>query len=208
MCGILFGLIQETIFSFKSKIMKFNSLKLFRNGIAIIAACSFIACGNESGNNSTKAESEKAADSGTNNSTNQTAGVTVKKRGKVSADMNMKADVTVKMRKDEQGYYNYTEVLPAYNGGQDALESYIQTNIEYPQDAIDNNVEGTVNVQFAVDEEGNITNIRTIGNKIGYGLEEESVKVVNRMPKWIPGKVNGKVVKTWRVLPITYRLEG
>src|SRR5262245_34675875 len=115
--------------------MKFNSLKFFRNGIAIIGACSFIACNSDSGNNSTKSESEKAADSA-NATTERTANTSVKKKGKVSADMNAKVDVTVKMKKDDEGYYNYTEVLPAYSGGQDALESYIQSNIEYPQEAI------------------------------------------------------------------------
>src|SRR5215510_166432 len=165
--GISFGLIDETIFSSKSKIMKFNSLKFVRNALAIIAASSFIACNSESGNNSTKSESTKA-DSATDNSMSKTANTSVKKKGKISADMNAKADVTVKMKKDENGYYNYTDVLPAYDGGQDALESYVQTNVEYPQEAIDNNVEGTVRVQFAVDEEGNVTKIQTLGPKIGY----------------------------------------
>ena len=106
------------------------------------------------------------------------------------------------------GYYNRTEVLPAYKGGENAIENYITTNIEYPQDAIDNNVEGVVNVQFGIDENGNILNVSTVGNKIGHGLEEEAVRVVSKMAKWTPGQVKGKNVKTWRTLPINYKLEG
>ena len=112
------------------------------------------------------------------------------------------------MEVDKQGYYNRTEVLPAYKGGQSALENYIMNNIEYPQEAIDNNIEGTVSIHFAVDEQGNISNVKAMGNKLGYGLEEEAVRVVSKMPKWSPGQVKGKNVKTWRTLPITYRLES
>lgn len=112
------------------------------------------------------------------------------------------------MRTDNMGYYNYAEVSPAFSGGQSAIENYINNNIEYPQEAIDNGAEGTVAVQFGVDENGNITNVKTIGNKIGYGLEEEAVRVVKDMSKWKPGQVKGKNVKTWVVLPITFRIEG
>jgi TonB family protein len=64
-----------------------------------------------------------------------------------------------------------------------------------------------VNVHFLVDEKGNISNVTTVGNKVGYGLDEEAVRVVSKMPKWNPGQVKGKNVKTWRTLPIMYRLE-
>jgi len=104
--------------------------------------------------------------------------------------------------------YSRTDVAPAFAGGESALENYIGTTIEYPQEAIDNNVEGKVNVRFAVDEKGNISNVSTLGNKLGHGLEEEAIKVVSGMPKWRPGQVKGKNVKTWRILPINYRLEG
>ena len=80
----------------------------------------------------------------------------------------MEADkAAAKMEKDKTGYYNRTEVAPAYPGGQNSMEQYISNNIEYPQDAIDNNVEGIVYVKFGVDENGNISNVSTIGNKIG-----------------------------------------
>jgi periplasmic protein TonB len=61
--------------------------------------------------------------------------------------------------------------LPSYKGRENAIENYITNNIEYPQDSIDNNVEGVVNEQFGVDENGNISNVSTLGNKIGHGLK-------------------------------------
>ncbi len=117
------------------------------------------------------------------------------------------ADASAKIEPDKMGYYTRTEVSPAYSGGQSALENYIMNTIEYPSQAIDNNVEGTVHIQFAVDEQGKISNVKPTGTRLGYGLEEEAVRVVSRMPAWTPGKVKGKNVKTWRTLPITYKLE-
>ena len=96
-----------------------------------------------------------------------------------------------------------------YNGhGVIACLQSCEDNIEYPQQAIDNSIEGTVNVQFAVDEQGVISNVSVIGTKAGYGLDEEAVRVVSKMPKWSPGQIKGKNVKTWRVLPITYKFES
>lgn len=118
------------------------------------------------------------------------------------------ASTTTKMSSDKTGYYNYAEVAPTFRGGQGAIEDYINNNIEYPQQAIDNNVEGTVRVQFGVDENGNVSQVTTIGNRLGYGLEEEAVRVVSNMAKWSPGQVKGKSVRTKMVIPITYRIES
>jgi periplasmic protein TonB len=197
--------------------MKLNSLKFIVTGITGFAMCVFVtACNNESGNNSTTNDTNTStsattpvnpSDSGTGTTTPATTTTTKKKRGRASVKMTTEANTTAKMEKDKMGYYNYTEVLPGYKGGQTALDTYINDNIEYPQQAIDNSVEGTVTVQFAIDENGNVSNVKTIGNKLGYGLDEEAVRVISKMPKWIPGQVKGKNVKTWRTLPITYKLE-
>jgi TonB family protein len=118
------------------------------------------------------------------------------------------ASTTTRMSSDNAGYYNYAEVAPVFRGGQGAIEDYINNNIEYPQQAIDNNVEGTVRVQFGVDEKGNVSQVTTVGNKLGYGLEEEAIRVVSNMAKWSPGQVKGKTVRTKMVIPITYRIES
>jgi TonB family protein len=166
----------------------------------------FVACTDEKSANNSTTETEVKE---TPDSTMDPAGPAVaktKRSGKVSSKMEAD-DTKVAIEKDNMGYYNRADVLPAYNGGERALEDYIVNNIEYPQDALDNNIEGVVRVQFGVDENGNISNVSTVGNKIGYGLEEEAIRVVSRMPKWTPGQIKGKNVKTWRTLPINYRLE-
>ena len=184
--------------------MKFNGLKFLTGSITAFSMLVFvIACNDESGNNSTTANETDSASSSPVSTTDPVK----KKTGKASAKMTTDADASAKIEKDKDGYYIRTEVLPSYNGGQTALETYITNTIEYPQEAIDNSVEGTVNVQFLVDEKGNVSEVKTIGNKIGSGLEEEAIRVVSAMPKWTPGQVKGKDVKTWRTLPITYRLE-
>lgn len=111
------------------------------------------------------------------------------------------------MKPDKDGVYEMTDVRPAYPGGQAALEDYVNNNIEYQQPAIDNNTEGTVDVQFVVDENGNVGNAKIVGKELGSGLDDEAVRVISNMPKWTPGKVKGKNVKTRLVIPITYKLE-
>lgn len=188
--------------------MKFNSLKFLMGSITAVSIFTLIiSCNDESGNNSTTPNETDSSKTSTSPGSAADTGMVKKKTGKASIKM-AGAEANAKVEKDKMGYYISTEVLPSYNGGQAALETYITNNIEYPQDAIDNNVEGTVNVQFVVDEKGMVSNVKTIGDKLGSGLEEEAIKVVSAMPVWSPGQVKGKNVKTWRTLPITYKLES
>ena len=185
--------------------MSFNQLNSMIIKCLIVSASVFflLGCNDEK---SASYSTPNASETDTTTSTDPPPVVSKKKSGKVSTSMSAE-DAKAKMVKDKMGFYNRTEDLPAYNGGQSAMENYINNTIQYPQDAIDNNVEGVINVQFGVDESGNISNVSTVGNKFGYGLEEEAIRVVSNMPKWTPGKVKGKNVKTWRTLPINYRLE-
>jgi protein TonB len=189
--------------------MNFNKLKTrlqtLTTGLAI--GLFVISCNDDkSANNSTPAANDGDKDTSATTTIAPPA-KTAKKSGKVS--MAKAADKKEeKIAMDKDGIYSSTEVAPAFKGGEPALENYIVNTITYPDDAIANNVEGIVNVRFEVDEKGNISNVSTVGQKIGHGLEEEAIKVVSDMPKWTPGKVKGKNVKTWRTLPINYRLEG
>ncbi|RYY50497.1 MAG: TonB family protein [Chitinophagaceae bacterium] len=106
---------------------------------------------------------------------------------------------------DKEGYY--TNVRPAYPGGDRSLANFFQNNIEYPQDAVDNGVEGTVNISFLMDENGKIYSPMTNPPRLGYGLEEEAMRVFNKMPKWTPGSLKGKNVKTRMTLPVTFQLQ-
>ena len=78
--------------------------------------------------------------------------------------------------------------------------------MEYPDEANNAGVEGSVRVTFIVDENGKIMEPLVVGNKPGYGLEDEALAIVKRMPAWNPAQVNGKKVKTRVTLPIRFEL--
>ncbi len=132
----------------------------------------------------------------------------VHKKGKTSVMMPM-ADKE-KMTLDKDGVYSNAEVMPEFPGGQDALANYVNNHVEYPQQAIDDNTTGTVRISFVIDEKGKVTGAQLVngnGAKVGKGLDEEALRVVNSMPAWKPGKVKGKTVKTRLELPITFQFE-
>jgi len=130
---------------------------------------------------------------------------TVKKNRKVTVGT-MSTKTSSKMP-DKNGVYEVTDVKPSFPGGHDALESYISNNIDYSQSAVDDNTQGTVDVQFIVDEDGNVIDAKSISKDLGNGLNDAAVKTIKSMPKWTPGKVKGKDVKTRVVLPVTYKME-
>jgi protein TonB len=139
-----------------------------------------------------------------NSSEKKQSGGTTKKRKISIGTMPEKA---TSMKPDKSGIYNVTDVRPSYPDGQAALEDYINNQIDYQQPAIDDNTEGTANIQFVIDENGNVIDAKPVGKELGNGLDQEAVRVISRMPKWEPGKVKGKNVKTRVVLPITYKIE-
>jgi len=127
------------------------------------------------------------------------------KKGKVSIVManNVSGDMSV----DNEGYYKNTEVLPGYPGGEKALGRFYDDNIQYPAEASDNGVDGTVKINFAVDENGKLYSPVVTSPVIGYGLEQEALRVFDKMPKWSAGRIKGKNVKTRFTLPVKFQLQ-
>jgi len=142
----------------------------------------------------------------TNSSTATTDKKPVRKR---KTSVMIPANSNDKIVKDNEGVYNNAQVMPQFPGGQNGLDNYVNNNIDYPQQAIDDNTSGTIRVSFVIDENGKVKNAHLIGNqKLGNGLDEEALKVINRMPSWKPGKVNGKNVKIRLELPISFQVEA
>jgi periplasmic protein TonB len=196
--------------------MKYRKLNLGVNGVisVFVAIITMTACNNsdksEKTSTATATNSDTSASVDTSNKMPATtATTTARKKGRVTTSVaaNNKNAGNTTMKMDKMGFYDYTEVPPAFAGGQSALEDYITNHIEYPQQAIDNNVEGTVNIQFTIDENGKVGNAKATGDKLGYGLEDAAVQVISQMPKWTPGKIKGKNVKAWYTLPVTYKIE-
>ena len=107
---------------------------------------------------------------------------------------------------DKEGYYSNAEILPAYPGGAKELQRFFEKNLEYPAAAEENGVEGTVKLNFAVDENGKIYEPVVTTPNIGYGVEQEALRVFSKMPAWTPGRIKGKNVKTRFTLPVTFKL--
>lgn len=110
-----------------------------------------------------------------------------------------------KMNKD--GVYLAPDVLPEYPGGQRAMQQYIAKNIKYPKEAMVKNIEGRVLVQFVVMEDGSLDGFKVVMSAHPL-LDEEAVRVIKSMPKWIPGTDEGKVVKVRYNIPIKFNSQG
>lgn len=101
--------------------------------------------------------------------------------------------------------YMVVEQSPEFDGGMEALMKFLQKHLEYPVIARRMNLEGTVYVGFVVDKDGSITNVQAIKG-FQEDCDKEAVRVVGLMPKWKPGKQNGKPVNVRFVLPIRFIL--
>ncbi len=105
--------------------------------------------------------------------------------------------------------YSAAEVAPKFPGGQNGLDNYINNHVNYPQQALDNDVSGIVRISFVVDEQGNVTKAKVMDAPKGAeDLDKEALRVVNSMPGWTPGKVSGKSVKVRMELPISFQVES
>lgn len=95
---------------------------------------------------------------------------------------------------------------PEFEGGYPALLAFIKRHLKYPNNAVEQNKQGTLYVKFVVDENGKISNV-LLQNNLGYGLDDEAMRVVSMIPNFkSPGKVKGKPVKTYYQLPIKFKL--
>lgn len=98
------------------------------------------------------------------------------------------------------------DTMPQFPGGTEALMNFLSGNIVYPDKAVAMGIEGTVYVNFVVNKEGKVDNIKILKG-IGGDCNEEAMRVVAKMPKWKPGKNAGKEVKVMFNLPIRFRLQ-
>jgi protein TonB len=99
------------------------------------------------------------------------------------------------------------EQQPEFPGGLSALHKYLKDNIIYPVVAQENGIKGKVTLKFVVNREGLISQIQILKG-VDPSLDREAIRVVQSMPKWIPGKQNGKTVNVWFTLPIDFQLQN
>ncbi|GAB3662694.1 energy transducer TonB [Hymenobacter agri] len=114
---------------------------------------------------------------------------------------NVVADVTSKP------YYSVEQMpeLPG-GGGQLAIVAAIQKAVRYPAIALRNGVEGKVFVSFVVNPKGEVTDVKIVKG-LGSGLDEETIRAINTLPRFIPGKQNGREVSVAFTVPVTYKIQ-
>lgn len=107
--------------------------------------------------------------------------------------------------------FTIVEVRPEFEGGMQGFYNYITENLEYPEDAREQGVEGPVFVRFVIDKQGMIDpeSVKVI-RQIHPSLDNEAVRVIRESPKWTPGKitVDGPTASVRMILPISYKLNS
>ena len=106
--------------------------------------------------------------------------------------------------KDSKGVYTYVDRMPEFAGN---VNSYLASNIKYPEQARKENVQGRTVIKFVVDEQGKVQNaiVEKATNPV---LDAEALRVVQAMPAWRPGALKGKPVKVYYRIPIMFTLDS
>jgi len=109
--------------------------------------------------------------------------------------------------KDSKEIFNHVEVMPSFPGGQAALLKFLSDNIVYPKEAQDKGIQGRTTLRFIITPDGSIEDVNVVK---GFDpvCDQEAVRVVKLMPKWIPGKQNGIPVYVYFSLPVTFKLQS
>lgn len=104
--------------------------------------------------------------------------------------------------------YIFVEQMPELpsGGGQPAIVAAIQKAVRYPFIALRNQVEGRVYVSFTVDPKGEVTDVKIVKG-LGSGIDEETIRAIKTLPRFIPGKQNGREVSVSFTVPVTYKIQ-
>lgn len=99
--------------------------------------------------------------------------------------------------------FDVVEQMPSFPGGDAEMMKYLSSNIRYPLDARRKGIRGRVIATFVVESDGSISNISII-KSVEPSLDAEAIRVLNSMPRWIPGRHNGKAVRVKYNVPVTF----
>lgn len=105
----------------------------------------------------------------------------------------------------KDGAYQKVDVMPVFPGGDAALLKFIADSTHYPKDAKEKGIQGKVLARFMVKKDGSVSDV-SIMQKASPSLDNEAIRVVKLLPKFTPGKLNGKTVPVWFMVPINFTL--
>ena len=109
------------------------------------------------------------------------------------------------VKRNENEIFKSVEQMPQFPGGEAALMEYIESHIQWPSRAAC--AQGRVIVQFVVDKTGEIGEVKVV-RSVDKDLDDEAVRIVKTLPKFIPGRQNGRAVSVWYTLPVTFKLSS
>ena len=98
------------------------------------------------------------------------------------------------------------EEMPTFQGGDlNTFRTWVQGRLQYPRLASENNIQGTVTLQFVIERDGSLSNITVLASP-DKSLTDEAIRVLNSSPKWEPGKQRNRPVRVYYILPVVYQL--
>ena len=112
-----------------------------------------------------------------------------------------------KPKPEVEKVFEVVEQMPQFPGGEAALLKFLSSHINYPPMAAENNVQGKVTIQFVVEKDGMVGEVK-IARSVDKDLDREAVRVVKTLPKFTPGRQNGQPVRVWYTLPVQFKLQG
>lgn len=111
-------------------------------------------------------------------------------------------------KNEDNAVYSSTTTMPSFPGGTSALNKYMATHVQYPKAAQDANIQGKVIVQFVVEKDGSVGEVK-VARGVDKSLDQEAVRVCKTFPKFNPGKnANGDPVRVWYTVPVVFKLQG
>ena len=107
---------------------------------------------------------------------------------------------------DDPEVYMIVEQMPEFPNGEEAMMQYIAEQVKYPAEAKKAGAYGRVFIGFIVEPDGSLSDFKVLRG-IGYGCDEEALRVVKSMPKWQPGMHRGKAVRVQYLVPVNFKLD-
>lgn len=120
--------------------------------------------------------------------------------------VNAQSNTGSKEKTSNEKIYDVVEIPPSFPGGQAALLAWIASHVNYPQKAMESRIEGRIIVGFVIECDGSVSQAKII-RSVDPLLDDEAIRVVMGMPKWTPGRQNGKNVRVKYNVPVNFRLQ-
>ena len=112
----------------------------------------------------------------------------------------------ISKNQSKERVFDVVENMPEFPGGQDSLMNFLMHTIKYPKEAMEKGIQGRVVAKFIVEKDGQVSTPKVV-RSVYPALDEEALRVIRCMPKWKPGKQNGREVRVFFILFVTFRMK-